>query len=282
MPIALLEVSGQHRAGTGMQWHVPVFTPFATADSEHPGLQIYILELEVARFTHAKARDAEQSKQAVIYPRQQGADPTVPRREWRMQRGMEQLFDLLIGIQVGPRPHGLKGQQTQCRNLRTRIYCASVTRELAYVTEPAGPIRRLRVLGHLCPPQCQRLRNVRGAATFHKRSEVCQLSSGMVHLEAKTSAQGLLLGNRLSELVHGTPPPRPALSQRMQGLQVDLRIDASGIRVLVAQHGVRRTEVGRDADMPQSLCRHPAEAVSESCDRACRARSALLRSNRCH
>src|SRR6185437_477376 len=206
MALALLEVSGQHCAGGGMQWNVPVLPPFTTADSEHLSLQINILKLEVTRFTQTKTRDSEQAKQTVIDSGQQRADPAVPRGEWHIQRGVQQLFNLLIGIKVGPRPLGLKGQQTLCRNLRARINCASVACELAYVTEPAGPIRGLRMSGHLCPTQCQRLRNVRGAATFHELRKARQHPTSIVHLEAETSAQGQVLGNRLSEGVHGTPP----------------------------------------------------------------------------
>src|ERR1700722_8925710 len=208
MPLALLEVMGQHLAGGGVQRNPSILTPFATADSEYPGLQIHVLELEVARFTQAKARDAEQTKQTVIDPGQQRTGSTVRTVCWErhMERGMQELFDLLIGIKVRPSPLGLEGQQARRRNLRARIARASIARELAHVTEATRPMGGLGVLGNLRPPQCQGLRDIRGAAMFHERGELRQRPTGIVHLEAETAAQGQILLNRLTKCVHRTPP----------------------------------------------------------------------------
>src|SRR6267378_2602355 len=206
MPLALLEVLRRHLAGGSMQRKPSIFAKLTAADGQHPRLQIEVIELEITRFTDPKTRHAEQSKQTVVDPRKERADLTLLGRERHVKCAVQELLNLPIGIKVRPGPLGLEGQESQCRNLRARIPCTSITCELADVTEAARPVRRLRVLRPLRPAERQRLGNIRSTATFHECGEVRQRSTGVVQLKAETSAQRQVFCNRLPQRVHRTPP----------------------------------------------------------------------------
>src|SRR3984957_20780840 len=125
MPLASPDISGQDLAGGGVDRHPSIPTKFGAANGQHAGSQVDIFELEVARFPQAQARDAEQAKEAVINPREQRAGITLLGRQWHMQRRVQKLLDLLIGVEVRPGPLRLEWQQAERRNLRARAACAS-------------------------------------------------------------------------------------------------------------------------------------------------------------
>ena len=54
-----------------MQGYQAISAKLGSADGQHPGLQIDVLKLEIARFAETQTGDAEQPKQAMVDPRQE-------------------------------------------------------------------------------------------------------------------------------------------------------------------------------------------------------------------
>jgi hypothetical protein len=191
MPLTLLEILSQHFAGGGVQGYPPILTKLTAADRQHPGLQIDVVELEVTRFAEAKTRDAEQSKKTVVDQRQQRAGITVGTvwQERHVQRGVQELFDLPVGIEVRPGALWLERQEPRRWNLRARIECTSIARKLADVTGAARPMSRLRVRRLLRSGERQRLGDIAGTATFHEGGEVRQHSAGLLQLKAEATTR---------------------------------------------------------------------------------------------
>src|ERR1700676_4865057 len=168
-----------------MQRYPSILPEFTAADGQHSGLQVKVLQLEVACFAEAKTRDAEQSKQRIIDPGQQrtGHPDRTVWRERHMESGMQELFDLLIRIKVRSGPLGFEGQKPHCRNLRAWIACTSIPRELTDMTEAARPVCRLDVGRLLGPSERQRLGYIGGPTAFHERREVRQRCAGLPQLK---------------------------------------------------------------------------------------------------
>ena len=77
------DVGCEHLACRGMQRNESRLSELRAADRQYRLRQINVLKLEIARFTQAHARDAQQPEQAVIGPWQQCSPFIVV---WHLQR----------------------------------------------------------------------------------------------------------------------------------------------------------------------------------------------------
>ena len=71
MAIASTDVLCEHVAGRGVQRHQTTLAEFGAADGQHSGLEIDVLEFEVACFAKAQPRDTQEPEQTIIDPRAQ-------------------------------------------------------------------------------------------------------------------------------------------------------------------------------------------------------------------
>ncbi len=71
MALTSSDVVCKHFAGRGVQWHQARLAELGAAHGHYRSLEIEIFELEAARFTESKSRDAQQPEQAIIDPGQQ-------------------------------------------------------------------------------------------------------------------------------------------------------------------------------------------------------------------
>jgi len=72
MRLAPGQVLCQHLAGRGVQWHQASLTELGTANGQHPGLKIDILQLQVTCLAESQPGDAQQPEQAIVDPGKQG------------------------------------------------------------------------------------------------------------------------------------------------------------------------------------------------------------------
>jgi len=98
------EVICEHVAGRRMQGQQASLAEFAASDCQRRAPEIDVLEFEVACFSEAQARDAQEAEQTMVGPGPQSAVTGQP------ERRSQQASDLSVRVEVGSRPLWPVGQ----------------------------------------------------------------------------------------------------------------------------------------------------------------------------